>query len=150
MKEKIIHLLGGVSYQQYEVLEAKLLNADIELTIFRNQKLKERPLLDVTIGDPIPDDIKKRKMYVAQVAGFHKDYLSPKIRQIITTLRGEFEKVNRNTFSLTQDEYDLYLKGAINFGWLLDEWGEVMINEQIANQQGISEEETEILKDKLN
>ena len=150
MKGKIIHLLGGVSYQQYEALEAKLLNADAELTIFRNQKLKERPLLDVTIGDPIPDDTKKRKMYVAQVAGFHKDYLSPKIRQIITTLRGEFEKVNRNTFSLTQDEYDLYLKGAINFGWLLDEWGEVMINEQIANQQGISEEETEILKDKLN
>jgi len=109
----------------------------------------ERPILDVNIGDPIPSDTQKRKLYVAQVAGFHKDYLSPKVKQIINSLRGEFEKVNRDTFGLPQSEYDLYLKGAINSLWLLHEWGDEMINEQIAYQVGISEEETQELKDKL-
>jgi hypothetical protein len=153
MKEILIRLLGGATKSEVGEIQSdwknKLLVKDAELTTLRSQKAKEHPILDVNIGDPSPSDHEKRKLYVSQVAGFHKDYLAPKLKQIITTLRGDFEKVNRNTFGLPQHEYDLYLKGAINALWLLDEWGEEMINEQIAYQQGLSDEETQELKDKL-
>lgn len=149
--------LGGVESSVYEAekkradgVESQLLSLKAELLALQNEKAKERPVIAVGVGDPAPLDTAKRKSYVAQSAGFHKDILGPKLKQMICQMREEFEKVNRNTFGLKQSEYDLYLKGAINFGWLLFDWGDEMINEQIGNQQGgVDEEELEGLKDKL-
>lgn len=157
MKKIMLKWLGGVEVSVYEAekkradgVESQLISLKAELLALQNEKAKERPVIAVGVGDPSPLDTAKRRSYVAQAAGFHKDILGPKLKQMICQMREEFEKVNRNTFGLIQSEYDLYLKGAINFGWLLHEWGDEMINEQVANQQGgVDEEELEGLKDKL-
>lgn len=129
-------------------LQAELIAAKTGLKLTRN-----RPHIDVDLGDPIPDDIPKRIQYVATAAGAHKDLYAPKIKHLINFMRDELSKVNRDTFGYTQQDYDLYLKGAINGYWLLFEWGEQMINEQVANQNEetdiIDDETLEELKDKV-
>ena len=143
--------LDAVPKADYETEKSKTLSLKAELIAIRDQKRREHPIVSVDEGDPSPFDTAKRKMYVAQVAGFHKDILSPKIKHLIRLMREEFEKVNRDTFGHTQQEYDLYLKGAINFGWLINDWGESAINEVISYQQEEpSEEELTALKKTIN
>jgi hypothetical protein len=148
------NLLKGLSIkrsllERYESLNAQLEEENLKLQaelIAVKEELKltrNRPYIDLDLGDPIPDDISKRMLYVATAAGAHKDLYGPKIKSLINVMREDFSKVNRNAFGYTQAEYDLYLKGAINGFWLLYEWGESMINEQVANQT----EEPEILDD---
>lgn len=124
-------------------------NESIEDIKNRLKKYK-KPMIDVDMGDPSPNKYEQRKAYVAAVAGFHKDYLEEKIKKIISDMRQDLERVSRDTYGYSQAEYDLYLKGAINFGWLLMEWGESMINEHLANQQELTDGELEDLKNKVN
>ncbi len=149
MLKRLMTWMDAVPREQYEKSQNDLLVVRAELAALKAEKRKERPIISVDVGDPTPVDGGKRRMYVGSVAGFHKDYLGPKLKQMICKLREEFEKVNRDTFGYPQAEYDLYLKGAINFGWLLMEWGDEMINEQVAYQQGPDEGEIEELKDKI-
>lgn len=149
MKERLMKWLGAVPASELEEEELKSLSLKAELIALREQKEKEHPIVNVDEGDPAPADSDKRKMYIGQVAGFHKDILSPKLKHLIRLMREEFEKVNRDTFGHTQQEYDLYLKGAINFGWLIHDWGEAAINEVLSVNEEPDEVELEILKDKL-
>lgn len=128
------------------LLKAKIIHLESELS-----KIQNRPHVPINLGDPIPDDQEKRKMYVAMAASAHKDTYGPKIMSIINMMREEFEKVNRDTFGYSQEIYDHYLKGAINSLWLMYEWGESMINEQVANQNPVemSEEDLEELAEKV-
>lgn len=141
--------MGVVPVTELEEERRNFLSVKAELITLRDQKKKEYPIVAVDEGDPSPTDTAKRKMYIAQVAGFHKDILSPKIKHLVRLMREEFEKVNRDTFGHSQQEYDLYLKGAINFGWLLHDWGESAINEYISYSQEPSDEELIELKDKI-
>ena len=102
-----------------------------EVAHFKREKKaleKPRPIIDANIGDPAPEKEEDRKLYVAQVAAFHKDYFSPKIKQMISTAHRLLESTDNDR------DYDLELKGAIYAFWELHKWGEVMVNEQIANQ----------------
>lgn len=132
-------------------IEKENLKLQSELIAVRSElkQITNRPYIDMNAHDPIPDDREKRVLYVAAVAGSHKDIYGPKILRMISDMREEFEKVNRETFGYTPKDYDLYLKGAINGYWLIFEWGERMINEQISNQQEniIDEDELEELKE---
>lgn len=88
------------------------------------------PIVSMDVGDPSPKDKEERKLYVAAIAGFHKDYLKPKIQQMIST-----------THSLLKDmqnerELDLVLKGTVYSLEELDKWGDSMISEQVSNQIG--------------
>lgn len=149
MKKQLMKWMNAVPAEKLEETKEELLVTRARLSALEAEKRRERPIIPVDVGDPAPEGDGKRRMYVGSVAGFHKDYLSPKLKQMICKLREEFEKVNRDTFGYPQAEYDLYLKGAINFAWLLMEWGDEMINEQIAYQQGPDETEIDELKDKL-
>lgn len=143
-KKDIELLQNDVKSRDDEILKLKAENISL-----KKEEIK-RPHIPIDLGDPSPEDGEKRQQYVANVAGFHKDVLAPKIKQIIAGLRESFEQVNRETFGLTQTEYDRYIKATINGMWLLYDWGESMINEQLANQQSITEEETDELKAKLD
>lgn len=96
-----------------------------------------RPVIDVNLGDPSPTDSKSRKMYVAAVAGLHKDILGPKIKQMISKSHSLLSESTN-----TRDE-DLSLKGAVYGLWELYNWGEKMINEQMSYQsEGVASAET--------
>ncbi len=118
------------------------------------EKVKPRPVVDVNLKDPGPTDSENRKLYVAQVAGFHKDVMGHKLLHLIAESRSQFEQIDRNTYGYSQEQFDLILKGTINALWLIYSWGEDMINEQISNQQeefeNLTDEEKQRLKDKLN
>jgi len=110
------------------------------------------PLVGVDMEDPTPIQTEARKLYVGQAAGFHKDILSKKIISMVSELRGQFEQLNRDTFGYSPGDYDLWLKGTINGLWLIHQWGEEMINEQISYQtekEDLSEEDKKLLKNKL-
>lgn len=156
MKKLLLKWLDAVPRREFEAerrnnLQVVQVNKDLrkQITLLEVQLQKERPFIDVDARELIPDDTAKRKMYIAQVAGFHKDILSPKLKVLIGNMREAFEKVNRETYGYSQQEYDLYLKGAINFGWLLHDWGESAINEMISYSQGPEDEVIEELKEKL-
>lgn len=90
--------------------------------------LKAKNLISVDLGDPAPIEGDKRKNYVATVAGLHKDTLEPKLKQMISVAHNLLEDETNNR------EIDLSLKGAI-YAWReLIHWGNVMVNEQVANQ----------------
>lgn len=149
MKKLLMKWLDAVPASELEKERQKSLSLKADLIALQNEKVKERPIVAVDEGDPAPDDSAKRRAYIAQVAGFHKDIQSPKLKYLIRLMREEFEKVNRDTFGHSQQEYDLYLKGAINFGWLLHDWGEQAINEMISYTQEPEEVDLTELKEKL-
>lgn len=149
MKKILMKWLGAVPASELESERQKSLSLKAELIALREQKSKERPIIAVDEGDPAPLDTAKRKMYMAQVAGFHKDILSPKLKHFVRLMREDFEKVNRDTFGYSQQDYDLYLKGAINGFWLLHDWGDAAINEMISYTQEPEEVDLTELKDKL-
>ena len=112
------------------------------------------PVVGVDVKDPSPTDSQKRKSYVGQVAGVHIDIMKPKLLQMIAETREQFEIIDRNTFGYNQEQYDLFLKGTINGLWLIHDWGESMLNEQLSYQNpdgdGLDDEELGSLKDKIN
>lgn len=144
LRKDIDSLQDDIKIRDEEILQLKAKNISLV------EKKIIRPEIPIDLKDPSPEDGEKRQQYVANVAGFHKDTLAPKILHIIAGLRESFEKVDLETFSLSRAEYDQYIKATINGLWLLYDWGESMINEQISNQQSITDEETDELKTKLN
>jgi hypothetical protein len=124
-----------------------------EIFISKSKKELPHPLVGVDVEDPAPVQMEQRKLYVGQVAGFHKDIQKKKIISMISDARSQFEKINRETFGYSQKEYDLFLKGTINGLWLIHDWGEAMINEHLSYQseeEELSNEDKEKLKAKLN
>lgn len=105
-------------------LENEIVRLKEELSKFQ----KNYPVIPVFVGDPSPTDVDVRKMYVAQVAGLHKDILEPKLTQLISNAHKLWGDTSNDR------EYDLLLKGAV-YGYMeLLSWGKSMINEQISNQ----------------
>lgn len=89
--------------------------------------------IDVFSDDPIPLDSVKRREYVAQVAGLHKDILEPKFKHMISRSLLLLED------STNDREFDLAVKGAIYFAREFIRWGNLMVSEQINNQMQGSE-----------
>lgn len=106
-------------------LEEELKN--IRARLFSLEEI--RPKIDINIGDPSPVDYENRKLYVAAVAGLHKDILSPKLYQMISKNREEMDNMENVR------DLDLVLKGVSYALWELDRWGNQMIGEQIENQK---------------
>lgn len=88
------------------------------------------PLIEMDLGDPSPVDREKRKLYVAQVAGLHKEILEPKLKQMISKAHSLAEEQTNDR------EIDLQIKGVIYAFREMMKWGESMVNEQVANQVG--------------
>lgn len=100
-----------------------------------------RPVINIDQLDPDGvTDRDQRKLYVGTVAGFHKEYLKPKLLNIIAAVREDLEKPHNEKMSD-------FLRGTANALWLLHDWGESMINEQVSNQNAdVSSEDVESLK----
>jgi hypothetical protein len=86
------------------------------------------PFIDADLGDPIPIGSEARKLYVATVAGLHKDILEPKLKFIIANIHKAMEEEG-NT-----DKINNMWVGAIYCARELLRWGDRMVNEQVANQ----------------
>lgn len=91
-------------------------------------KLKVRELIDIKLGDPAPLDKEQRALYVAKVAGLHKEIFEPKIKHMISNAHSLLEETDNPR------DYDLMVKGGIYMLWELHRWGELMMSEQVANQ----------------
>jgi len=131
-------------------LEKENLILRTEVTSFRTQEKKLTPVIDISLGDPIPQDTESRKVYVATTAGFFKQILEPKLKYMLSNLHNMLEERDSDR------DFDLILKGvAYSFRDLI-KWGEAMVNEQISNQidnpeeDDVSEEDINILKEKLD
>jgi hypothetical protein len=114
--------------------------------------VKPVPVVVLDSEDPEPKDPALRKSFVARVAAFHFDILDKKIKRMVSDIRETMMKVDRNTFGMSQGEYDLFLKGTENGLWLLHQWGEELKNEKVADDSGandLTEEDKKELKDKL-
>lgn len=102
-----------------------------ELTMVRSQlesHRQQKVVIGGEVGDPTPKDRAGRRMYVAKVAGLHKDVLEPKLKHMIQTAHVLLEETGN------PEKYDDTLKGAVYSFRELLRWGESMVNEQIANQ----------------
>ena len=91
-----------------------------------NHSLVEHIELD--LGDPSPVKKEEREIYVARVAGLHKDILKDKLKQMISSIHtaGEDENLQRRT--------EWMLKGAVYAFREFIAWGDSMINEHIKNE----------------
>ncbi len=87
-------------------------------------------IIDMDLGDPSPKDTENRKLYVAQVAGIHKEILEPKFRQMISATHALMEPTDN------ERDYDLILKGVCYALREMLRWGESMVNEQMSYQSG--------------
>jgi hypothetical protein len=77
--------------------------------------------------------------------------MGKRLLEMIGDVREQLEQINRDTFGMSQTDFDIYLKGTINALWLIHNWGEDAVNEQISYQiPEITNEEVGELKDKLN
>jgi len=166
MIEKLLGQFGYIRANQASDNIRRLVNAqnentqalkkrleEAEMTVFLSSQKKElpHPVVDLGAEDPEPNDAAQRKLYVAQAAAFHHDVMKKKLLKLISDTRAQFEQINRESFGMKPSEYDLFLKGTINGLWLLHDWGDEMVNEQLANQQEaseVTEAELQALKDK--
>lgn len=130
-----------------EVLKLKAQNA-----VYKSFEIVQRPFVDVNVGDPEPMKNEERKIYVATVAQFFKQYMNAKLYKMIGNVREQLEKLDSTTdsqgnaiTSFKATQFDLILKGTINALWLMYDWGAQMTNEQIAYNREVSEEEIETL-----
>lgn len=106
-------------------------------------KRKALRLMDVSIGDPTPDDPLKRAEYVREVGNFYSDFFEKKLLQLISFVREELDwsglvddqhKLNHLN-GITREQYDFLMRGTSNALKLLISWGEEMRNENSANQE---------------
>ena len=107
-------------------------NRNLQSIVKIEEDLKTRKTIDPFMGDPSPVDTEQRKLYVAQVAGLHKDILEPKLRHMIAK---SFTMLEEST---NDREFDQAVKGTIYALREIIRWGESMLNEQLANQIGDS------------
>lgn len=116
-------------------LNAHLKASEIEVEELQ-KKLTRIPLVDITIHDPVPTKEDERKAYVAEVSGFHKKILEPKINHMISVAHTLFEETNSDR------DYDLILKGVVYSFREFLKWGNAMISEHMAYNTEIPEEKT--------
>lgn len=152
MINKFLKKLGYIPVEEYNQLTVTLDKMKVEKLILEQKRIP-LPLVEVDMGDPSPSDMEERKAYVSQVAGFHHEILKDKIQSLVSNAYGQFEKIDRETFGLTQEQYDLFLKGTINGFWSLYEWGELMISEKVSYETDsdlLTDEEIQKLTDKIS
>lgn len=87
-------------------------------------------MFDVFAGDPIPKDTHARRQYVSQVAGVYKDLLEPKLKHMISATLFDVGQLSNS-----RDD-DMALKGAVYALRELMRWGDIMVNEALADQRG--------------
>jgi hypothetical protein len=80
--------------------------------------------------NPEPEDPEIRAAYVAQIAG----YFNGGLRDYLNYMKSLF-KNQAVMFPLTERETDFY-RAAVNICELLNEWGQRMFNEHMANSRG--------------
>lgn len=111
--------------------EREAMKKQIAFLAKENGELKLKastPFIDADMGDPEPVDTEKRRMYVAEVAGLHKEILEPKFKFMISNIHKMMELETN-----TQKQDDIW-RGAVYFAREIMRWGERMVNEQVANQ----------------
>ena len=143
----------GVSPQRLTSLEDENLRLRAEIEALRGVDL---PFVSVDAKEPAPHDRDERKLYVARVAAFHHEIMKPKILSMIADVRSQlgkldstFDNQGRKITHYSPQDFDLILKGTENALWLMHDWGESMMSEQLENQRELSSEEHEDLRSKV-
>lgn len=128
------------------VLKSEIFSLKDQLSKEKDKQIKS--FVSLSVGDPSPVDTEQRKAYVAQVAGFFKEIMDPKLNQMLSVAHNLLEETSNG------NEYDLVLKG-VTFSYRdLMKWGQSMVNEHVSNQTSVKDdvsvEEVKTLQEKLN
>lgn len=86
-------------------------------------------IIEVDMADPTPTGVEQRKEYVTRVAGFYKDVLEQKCRQMIAIFHKILEEETNDR------ETDLYTKLGIYVAREWMKWGETCYNEFLSYSQ---------------
>lgn len=130
------------SQQEVRIFELEVENDILEQTIdelksqisgMREHLNQGRYSIGLATGDPSPVDKEQRALYVARVAGFHKEILAPKLKSMISKAHDILADSDNTR------ENDLSVKGAIFAFWELLRWGEMMQGEFMSNTHPESE-----------
>lgn len=127
--------LDGLT-DSWNELQSKNRVLEMKIISLRKDEEKAKQIFDFNVGDPTPVG-EARKGYVAVVAGFHKDTLEPKLKQMIAVAHSLLDETSNDR------DFDLILKGVVYSFRELMNWGEAMHNEQVANQLGDEEKPDE-------
>lgn len=115
---------------------------EMEIISLRKKEEEAKPIFDFSVADPIPGG-DARKGYVASVAGYYRDLLEPKLKQMIAVAHNLLEETSNDR------DFDLTIKGVVYSFRELMKWGEAMHNEQVANQTGDTEPDERTLTEKI-
>lgn len=85
------------------------------------------PDIDLDAGDPSPEDPVARREYVARAAGFYKDVLGPKLKELIADQMWALKDPKSTR------EADMTAKAAVNAFALMMDWGDRMVAEHQAD-----------------
>lgn len=130
-----------IDHKNTEILKLKAANA-----AHKAFEVAQRPFIDLNVGDPTPSDSEARKLYVATVAQFFREYFNQKIYVMISNVREQLEKIDGITHAGGRtSQMDNFLKGTINAFWLMHDWGINMTNEEAAFNRELTEDERETL-----
>ena len=160
MIKNILNRFGFIPKSELEYAKTKAKEKEeetskriLELQLEVSKNKHDRQFISVDQVEPIPKNSEARKLYVGQVAGFHNDILGPKIHSLIANVRGQLGKLDSTLSdnggkltSYSTKDFDLILKGTENALWLLYDWGEMMIAEQLEDQRPLSEEDKKELE----
>lgn len=138
-ESEVLQIRASASQEKYDLqnrLRALALERDELKKIVGEYRSANRlsEFINVFDGDTEPVDSQKRRVYVSQVAGAHKDILEPKLKSMLS-----------KTFMLLEPsdndrDFDQAVKGAIYFGRELLRWGERMVNEHVSYQTQSNED----------
>jgi len=116
--------------------EVKEMNKDTQRLEQLKKDIKTTQFDLTEYMNPEPIDPEQRALYVSRIAGYFNGGLTDYIKFLLSNFKAEIAR-----FPLSERETDFHRAG-INLCYLLNEWGDGMINEQHANARGESGEDT--------
>lgn len=118
-------------------LESQVFSLVSDIQDLKNSKAVRfyNKVIPLDTGDPLPTDSEKYRSFVGEAAGSYKNIWKPKLKQMIASAFALLESAE-NEFKVDQA-----IKGAIYAFREIMNWGEDMINKQVALQNENSEEE---------
>lgn len=133
LEEKIDELYNQarIDAETKSKFAAELVEAKKDIQRFKQLK-QDMSVLKVDIKEymnPEPIDTEERKLYVSRIAGYFDGGLRDYIRYLRTNFTKEIAR-----FPISEKEADFHRAG-INLCYLLEEWGDTMCEEHLANMR---------------
>lgn len=144
--KKLLHKVSKYFTSQ-DKLYQQLLEANVEIVRLKRQaeyakrdvdyyrsflERRRGPISLDRIDENAPQDTDMYEQYVADIANFHENIMSNKLKGLIGQVRASLASLDHegSPYGVPRDSYDWYLRGTENALWLLYDWGELKSGER--------------------